>query len=161
MTSGSNIICEVSGQLKAIASFIYQTDSEQRKSTSCRRCELIAYFSAAWYLAIHGESMFPDRIFADQTGPSVDGFPTRDDLLLQQSAGSSIDDRAERLLFATCKSLAPMSTKDIERSCTALKSPWAIARIGIPANSRATIYPEIMKRNIWLTAGEEIGALSS
>lgn len=160
MVPGGRYTSGTSNKLHAIASCVYIYDFQLTGSSSRRRCELIAYFTAAWHSAIYGEPLFPDNIYAGPNGPSIESFPTRSSSIDNNTLNELSDDRTKRLLLAICKSMASIPTKDIGRSCMVADSPWAIARIGIPAESKAIIHPEVLKRSIWLTAGEEIRSLS-
>ena len=149
-----NIDC--SERLLSIAHLIQVVESRFNPSITERRAELIAYFTATWYMAIYGSPLFPDNIYATSQGPEIENFPFTLHKSGDSTSSPTDDDLAYRLVLASCKAFSSFSTSKIEMASMISGSPWAIARAGTSSKSKVLIYPDVMKNYFWLAAKDDL-----
>ncbi|WP_181136527.1 Panacea domain-containing protein [Rathayibacter sp. AY1E6] len=113
--------------------------TERVGAIDAMKLQKLLFYSQAWHLAIHDESLFPDTIEAWRDGPVVDHvYQQHKSGTVRSWSGDAnkVEDRARTVVDAVVAQYGSLSGKELS-DLTHAEQPWKAARGDLPADARS------------------------
>jgi uncharacterized phage-associated protein len=124
-----------------LAKYIIARCADRSELITNLKLQKLLYYSQAWHLALHGESLFRDRIEAWVHGPVVPSvFREYREFRwapLPVDANVDISDKVATHTAKVLKTYGALDAHQLER-LTHSEGPWKEARAGLPADASCT-----------------------